>query len=311
MYSSAFELLDYVVIAVYLLGITAMGIWIGFRRHASSEQYFLASKSLGWFTVGAAVFASNISTIHLVGLAADGARSGWWWATSSGWPATRSFCWRWSSPPIISARRSPPCPSSSKSASGRRPDDPGNHRHPGCAVDPHRHQHVHRGQALRELPGHSDDRLDPGDFAADRHLYGVGRIEGRRGDRDDPALPAAGQRGAWSRAWSIAHLPAMGIHDIAAFKARCSRDQLNMVQTIVGPDGNLREFSWLGIVLGFPILGIWYWCTDQTHVQRVLGARSEKRARTGPSSPAFSSSCRSFSWSFRARSATSCSAKGS
>ena len=79
MVSNAFEVLDYVVIAVYLVGITAIGIWTGFRRHASSEQYFLASKSLGWFTVGAAVFASNISTIHLVGLAADGAdRTGGW-----------------------------------------------------------------------------------------------------------------------------------------------------------------------------------------------------------------------------------------
>ena len=58
-------------------------------------------------------------------------------------------------------------------------------------------------------------------------------------------------------------------------------DQLNMVQSIVGPDGNLREFSWLGVVLGFPILGIWYWCTDQTHVQRVLGAKSEKHGQNG------------------------------
>ncbi len=85
----AFEVLDYVVIATYLLAITGIGIYAGFRRHASSEQYFLASKSLGWFTVGAAVFASNISTIHLVGLAASAPTRAWWSATSSGWPATR------------------------------------------------------------------------------------------------------------------------------------------------------------------------------------------------------------------------------
>ena len=68
--------LDLVVIVVYLIGITAYGIWVGFRRQASSDQYFLANKSLGWFTVGAAVFTSNISTIHLVGLAASGAKEG-------------------------------------------------------------------------------------------------------------------------------------------------------------------------------------------------------------------------------------------
>ena len=67
---------DTCVLAAYLLGITLFGIWVGFRRNASSTQYFLANKSLGWFTVGAAVFTSNISTIHLVGLAASGAKDG-------------------------------------------------------------------------------------------------------------------------------------------------------------------------------------------------------------------------------------------
>src|SRR5512136_1106924 len=67
--------LDIIVIAAYLIGITAFGIWIGFRRHASTDQCFLANKSLGWFTAGAAVFTSNISTIHLVGLAAGGAKA--------------------------------------------------------------------------------------------------------------------------------------------------------------------------------------------------------------------------------------------
>lgn len=69
-------MIDVAVIAIYLIGITAFGIWIGYRRNASSQQYFLANKSLGWFTVGAAVFTSNISTIHLVGLAAGGAKEG-------------------------------------------------------------------------------------------------------------------------------------------------------------------------------------------------------------------------------------------
>ena len=68
--------IDIIVIAVYLLGITGFGIWVGYKKSASSQQYFLANKSLGWFTVGAAVFTSNISTIHLVGLAAGGAKDG-------------------------------------------------------------------------------------------------------------------------------------------------------------------------------------------------------------------------------------------
>src|SRR3954462_5238302 len=68
--------IDIIVIAFYLVGITAFGIWIAYKKSTSSRQYFLANKSLRWFTVGAAVFTSNISTIHLVGLAASGAKDG-------------------------------------------------------------------------------------------------------------------------------------------------------------------------------------------------------------------------------------------
>ena len=39
---------------------------------------------------------------------------------------------------------------------------------------------------------------------------------------------------------------------------------------------------WYGILLGYPVIGIWYWCCDQTIVQRVLAARDEKQARLGP-----------------------------
>ena len=68
--------IDIAVIIIYLVGITAFGIWVGYRKHSTTEQYFLAGHSLNWFTVGAAIFTSNISTIHLVGLAAGGAKDG-------------------------------------------------------------------------------------------------------------------------------------------------------------------------------------------------------------------------------------------
>ena len=43
-----------------------------------------------------------------------------------------------------------------------------------------------------------------------------------------------------------------------------------------------KEFPWFAIFLGYPVLGIWYWCADQTIVQRVLGAKDENHARLGP-----------------------------
>ncbi len=40
--------------------------------------------------------------------------------------------------------------------------------------------------------------------------------------------------------------------------------------------------AWYSILLGYPVLGIWYWCCDQTIVQRVLAAKDERHARLGP-----------------------------
>ncbi len=47
------------------------------------------------------------------------------------------------------------------------------------------------------------------------------------------------------------------------------------------PVGDSSGMSWLAIVLGYPVLGIWYWCADQTIVQRVLGAKDENHAKAG------------------------------
>ena len=68
--------LDLVIIVIYLVGITAIGVFTGYKKKTTSREYFLADKSLGWFTIGSAMFASNISTIHLVGLAAAGSSIG-------------------------------------------------------------------------------------------------------------------------------------------------------------------------------------------------------------------------------------------
>jgi SSS family solute:Na+ symporter len=52
--------------------------------------------------------------------------------------------------------------------------------------------------------------------------------------------------------------------------------------TVLRPHGDPSGIPWYSIILGYPIIGIWYWCTDQTIVQRVLGAKDENHARVGP-----------------------------
>ncbi|HLE56705.1 MAG TPA: sodium/solute symporter, partial [Rhodothermia bacterium] len=76
-------------------------------------------------------------------------------------------------------------------------------------------------------------------------------------------------------------LPGVGVHDFAGFKDALAPDQLHMLQPVADSRGHLNGYSWLGVLLGYPILGIWYWCADQTLVQRVLGARSLRDAQIG------------------------------
>lgn len=81
--------LDMVIIVIYIALVLALGLLSVRRVKLSSQQYFLAGKSLPWFMVGAALFSANISTIHLVGLAASGYNEGLVWGNFE-WMAT--FC---------------------------------------------------------------------------------------------------------------------------------------------------------------------------------------------------------------------------
>ncbi len=54
-------------------------------------------------------------------------------------------------------------------------------------------------------------------------------------------------------------------------------NKLSMLRPAEDADG----LPWYAVILGYPVLGIWYWCADQTIVQRVLGAKNENHARVG------------------------------
>src|SRR5918912_40542 len=70
------DLLDLVVIAGYFLILLAIGYWAARREKNVSADYFLHGRDVGWLAVGASLFASNIGSEHLVGLAGTGAASG-------------------------------------------------------------------------------------------------------------------------------------------------------------------------------------------------------------------------------------------
>src|SRR5699024_6597781 len=70
------ETTDWLVIALYFLVIAAIAIWSIMKRNNSAQDYFLAGKNFGWVVIGSSIFASNIGSEHLVGLAGSGATDG-------------------------------------------------------------------------------------------------------------------------------------------------------------------------------------------------------------------------------------------
>ena len=72
------EGLDLGIIVFYFIFILALGFWAGLRKKKTekADEYFLAGKSLKWPVIGLALFATNISTVHLVSLAEEGYTNG-------------------------------------------------------------------------------------------------------------------------------------------------------------------------------------------------------------------------------------------
>lgn len=71
--SNTLSTLDWIVIAGYFLLLLAIAYWVIRQKNENSEDYFLAGRNMGWFVVGASIFASNIGSEHVVGLAGSGA----------------------------------------------------------------------------------------------------------------------------------------------------------------------------------------------------------------------------------------------
>jgi len=278
----AISTLDLVVIIAYLLGIMVIGIWVGYRRHASSQQYFLAGKSLGWFSVGAALFASNISTIHLVGLAAAGADVGMVMGNFE-WMA--SFCLiilgLVFAPFYFKSRISTLPEFLEKRYSTTARTCLAFVAITGALL-------IHIGISIFAGAKLFDTFLGVPILWSILIISGVTVIYTVLGGLKAVVVTETIQTflllgGAiLMTVLGINYLPKCGIENFVDFKAALKTDQLSMIHSFRNTEGHLNEFSWLAVLLGYPVLGIWYWCSDQTIVQRVLGAKSHRDSQNGP-----------------------------
>jgi SSS family solute:Na+ symporter len=87
--------------------------------------------------------------------------------------------------------------------------------------------------------------------------------------------------------FAFSALPDHGVSTLAELKAQLKPGQLNMLHSreslgLLGEGGFESGLIWYACLLGYPVLGLWYWCSDQTIVQRVLGAKTRHDSQMGP-----------------------------
>jgi SSS family solute:Na+ symporter len=259
---------DIAIIAVYFVVIFAIGFYFA-RKERTSADYFLASRNVGWFAIGASLFVSNISTEHFIGLAGSGATTGL---------AVGHFEWLaclillilgWVFVPFYLRSNVFTMPEFLERRFSR-----------SCAVY----------LAAISILAYIFTKISV-------HLYAAAivleRVVGWSPMTAAVILVVA--TGIYTIAGGLAAviytdlvqtliliagaviLTFIGLHEAGGFaglRAAVPASYFHMIKPASDPD-----FPWTGIFFGAPILGIWYWCTDQVIVQRVLSAKDEGHAK--------------------------------
>ena len=259
---------DLAIIAVYFLIVFAIGFYFA-RKERTSTDYFLASRNVGWFAIGASLFVSNISTEHFIGLAGAGATTGL---------AVGHFEWLACLILLIL----------------------------GWVFVP-----FYLRSNIFTMPEFLERRFSP----ASRFYLASISILAYIFTKISVMLYAAAIILERVVGWdpittAIVLVIATGIYTMfGGLSAVIYTDLVQSIILIAGgvvlliigldqvggmeglrtavPDAYFHmikpmsdpEFPWTGIFFGAPILGIWYWCTDQVIVQRVLSARDVGHAR--------------------------------
>jgi SSS family solute:Na+ symporter len=298
--------LDWSIIVLYLLGVVGLGLAAGFLRRKGERggeggQYFLAGNTLAWPLIGLAMFAANISTVHLVSLAEAAYKFGLVFG---------NFEWMAGFTLILLSLFFAPLYLRSKVAT--LPDFLERRFNRGCrdvlsVVSLFSAIVIHMGVALytaawvlRGILGLAPGATVMGVDALMVFIAVLGVLTGIYTmlggllavvwtESLQTVLLLVGavvitvvgylKIGGWME---LAHTLAANSHPLAGVADSKvtwgTANFLSMARRSSDPSG----LAWYSILLGYPVLGIWYWCCDQTIVQRVLAAKDEKHARLGP-----------------------------
>ena len=268
---------DLLIIIFYLGGILTLGVFSTRRKKMDSNRYFLAGRSLNWAVIGAALFASNISTIHLVGLSAQGFRDGMVWGNFEWMAAFLLIVLGLVFAPFYFRNRISTLPEYLEKRFG----PPSRTLLAIIAIVTALFVHIgislYAGAVLfRNFFGigiWSSILLLSAITATYTVLGGLKAVVVTETVQTIILIAGA----AVLTGIAVFALPEMKIHNLAELKAAVKPDQLSMLHR-----GEDAIIPWYAVILGYPVLGIYYWCADQTIVQRVLAARSLKDAQVGP-----------------------------
>ncbi len=268
---TSFTFADGFVVILYFLIILGIGYWAYRRRKNESADYFLAGRDVGWLVVGTSLFASNIGSEHLVGLAGSGAAGGLavghfeWLACFVllllGWVFVPFYLRSgvFTMPEFLERRYNPAARWYLTTISVV-----------GYVLTKISVTLFAGGVVIQALTGW--DMIESAILLV--LITGLYTVAG--GLRAVVYTELIQTFVLIAGSFTILVLGFVEIGGWDGLQAHLPSDFFSMWKPVDHPD-----FPWTGIVFGAPILGIWYWCTDQYIVQRVLAARNIHEARTG------------------------------
>lgn len=268
--------LDLALVVAYLAGIVGLGLWAWKRRRtkqASSAQYFLAGGSLRWPVIGLALFSTNISTIHLVSLAQEGYVNGLAYGNFEWMAAFLLIVLALFFAPFYVRSRVATLPDFLERRYSRASRDWLAALSIVSAVFIHIGFSLYTGAVvLRGLLG-----IDIGtSILVIALLTGLYTIVGGL-----LAVVVTESVQTVVLVLGSACVLGFGLARIGGWEGLVAAVE-PVKLTVLRTAAETPSLPWYAVFLGYPVIGLWYWCADQTIVQRVLGARDEREARLGP-----------------------------
>ena len=267
------ETLDWFVLGAYFFALILVAVWVVIQKNKNTEDYFLAGRNVGWFVIGASIFASNIGSEHVVGLAGTG--------FESGTPMAHYELHAW----IVLLLGWLFLPFYIRSGAFTMPE----------FLEKRFDSRSRWFLSLFSLVAYVLTKVSVTIYAGGivvSELLGIPFWYGAIGVVVFTGIYTV--IGGMKAVIYTETLQAivlilgsviityLGLHEVGGWNELRniviaeSPDHFNMWRPMTDPD-----FPWTGLLFGGTIVGVWYWCTDQYIVQRTLAANNIKIGRRG------------------------------